>query len=252
MIALPSEEDFARLRAAFAERKQKDAGIGTLGEKALHNMLKYLFCPDGSCHEQKIGPYVADAVADGALFEIQTGNFYPLKKKIEYYLANTDLRVVIVAPAAEKRQVIWVDPETGETGKPHAYTASHERYKLARELFPLCDVWESGRVSVVSVRLEIEEYRMLDGFGKDKKRRSTKGERVPVALLGYRIYENKEDFWQLVPKDLPDVFDAAAFSRLSRLSRLSLSAALGALQRFGVISLVGKEKRKNLYRVNKP
>lgn len=44
----------------------RPCGIGTLGEQTLHAVIKYLLEPDPSCHEKRIGSFVADiARADG-------------------------------------------------------------------------------------------------------------------------------------------------------------------------------------------
>ena len=95
------------------------AGIGTMAEKRMHKALKRYICPDESCHEVRIKPdgtastedrekaesgrggYIADIYKDGEIFEIQTAGFYPLKKKIEFYLKNTDFKVTVVHPLVE-------------------------------------------------------------------------------------------------------------------------------------------------------
>ena len=62
--------------------------ITTYMERSLHASLKEHFCPDEAYHEVKIGKFVADACVDGTIFEIQTGNLAPLRKKIQFYLEN--------------------------------------------------------------------------------------------------------------------------------------------------------------------
>ena len=56
-------------------------GIGTLGEKSLHAVLKRYYQPDESLHERKVGRMTVDAVlSDGSLLEIQTRGFSSLRK----------------------------------------------------------------------------------------------------------------------------------------------------------------------------
>ena len=58
-------------------------GIGTLGEKSLHAVLKRYYQPDESLHERKVGRMTVDAVlSDGSLLEIQTRGFSSLRKKL--------------------------------------------------------------------------------------------------------------------------------------------------------------------------
>ena len=58
-------------------------GIGTLSEKPLHKILKYYFEPDESKHEIKVFDSVADVFDGNEIFEIQTGGFLPLVKKLK-------------------------------------------------------------------------------------------------------------------------------------------------------------------------
>ncbi len=52
------------------KRSFPPGGIGTLGEKTLHSVLKNYFEPDESRHEVKIANYVADIAAENSIIEI--------------------------------------------------------------------------------------------------------------------------------------------------------------------------------------
>ena len=79
---------FDRLcREAIAERRvQGEAGIGTLAEKRLHAVIKKYLCADEDCHEVGVldTRYVSDVRIGNEIFEVQTGAFYPMKKKSNY------------------------------------------------------------------------------------------------------------------------------------------------------------------------
>lgn len=67
--------------------RKPEQGIGTLGEKSLHAVLKYYYQPDESQHERKIGRMTADAILpNGSILEIQTRSFYSLRKNFPYSL----------------------------------------------------------------------------------------------------------------------------------------------------------------------
>ena len=70
-------------------------GIGTLGEKTLHAVLKNYFEENEKNHEVKIGSYVSDIKNDDGIIEIQTGNFNKLRKKLEIFLETEDVRLVV-------------------------------------------------------------------------------------------------------------------------------------------------------------
>ena len=74
-------------------------GIGTLGEKTLHAVLKNYYEPFGENQEIKIGGYVADIVGENGVIEIQTRNFNKLLKKLEAFLEFCDVTVVYPMPA---------------------------------------------------------------------------------------------------------------------------------------------------------
>ena len=88
--------------ACKIEDEQYD-GIGTLGEKQMHAAIKRFICADESKHEIKLDKprdnadgkakarrFVADILDGKTVYEIQTGSFAPLVKKIQWILDNTD------------------------------------------------------------------------------------------------------------------------------------------------------------------
>ena len=73
----------AALKAA--ERDMGGKGIGTIGEKTLHLALKYYFAPDPETHERPVGGFIADAVTEEGVFEIQTRGLSRLKPKLDAF-----------------------------------------------------------------------------------------------------------------------------------------------------------------------
>ncbi len=209
-------------------------GIGTMAEKRMHKALKRYICEDENCHEVRIKPdgspstedreraesgrggYIADIYKDGEIFEIQTAGFYPLKKKIEFYLKNTDFRVTVVHPLVECKWSVWVDPETGET-TPRRRSPKKERLTdLLPEIFWLSEFLDSDRLYFRAPIIEAEEYRMLDGWSRDKKKGSTKYERIPVSLIN-EVEFSAEEVKNLLPDTLDDEFTATEFSKATGL-----------------------------------
>lgn len=78
------------------EREQN--GIGTLGEKTLHAVLKQYYEPDKTNHERKVGSFVADIVTDSGIIEIQTRAFDKLRKKLAEFLEIAAVTVVYPIP----------------------------------------------------------------------------------------------------------------------------------------------------------
>lgn len=233
-------------------------GIGTMAEKRMHKALKRYICPDESCHEVRIRPdgtpstddreraesgrggYIADIYKDGEIFEIQTAGFYPLKKKIEFYLKNTDFRVTVVHPLVECKWSVWVDPETGETTPRRRSPKKEKTTDLLPEIFWLSEFLDSDRLYFRAPIIEAEEYRMLDGWSRDKKKGSTKYERIPVSLINEVEFGAKE-VKNLLPDTLGDEFTATEFSKATGLRGRK---AYSALKLMCLICAVEKGEKK--------
>ena len=77
--------------------------IGTLNEGALHAGLKEWYRRPRDRPEEKVDGYVVDLVRGRLLIEIQTGNFTPLRRKLDALLPSH--RVRLVAPVALSRRI---------------------------------------------------------------------------------------------------------------------------------------------------
>ena len=110
MIVPVDQERFAQA-CRWAE-EHATPGVGGLGEKTTHRALKYYFLPRETCHEQKIGGFVADGLGEDGVLEIQSKNLYTLLPKLEAFLP--EYPVTVVYPVVVQAQILWLDPDTGE------------------------------------------------------------------------------------------------------------------------------------------
>lgn len=240
-------------------------GIGTMAEKRMHKTLKRYICPDESCHEVRIKPdgspstedreraesgrggYIADIYKDGEIFEIQTAGFYPLKKKIEFYLKNTDFKVTVVHPLVECKWSVWVDPETGETTPRRRSPKKEKLTDLLPEIFWLSEFLDSDRLFFRVPVIEAEEYRMLDGWSGDKKKGSTKYERIPVSLINEVTFGAKA-VRELMPDALDEEFSAPEFSKAVGLRGRRAYYALKLMCIAGAVEKGEKKGRSFIYK----
>lgn len=207
-----------RFRMGKHQAPESSPHIGTLREKRLHAAVKLYLCPDEACHERPVADLwpaeddtptktrrmVADILTDGHIMEVQTGGFFPLKPKIEWYLTHTPCRVTVVHPIPAVKYLSWINPEDGSIISRHKSPKRGRVRDVAKELYWLSDYVGNPRVSVRLLLLELEEYRMADGWSRDKKRGSNRYERFPTALLG--------DVTLITPADYADYFLPAALS----------------------------------------
>lgn len=232
--------------------------IGTLGEKRLHAALKLYLCPDEACHERPVADLlsrtdelspkprrmVADILADGHIMEVQTGGFFPLKSKIEWYLTHTPCRVTVVHPISAVKYLSWIDPADGSIISRSKSPKGGRVRDVAKELYWLSDFIGNPRFSVRLLLLEIEEYRLADGWGKDKKRGSNRYERFPMALLGDVTLSAPTDYAAyFLPSALsaPDaernypVFTAAAYAKATGIRGRATYGMIHLLERLGLV-----------------
>ncbi len=249
MLTQREKTNFNVLCAAACERSS--CGIGTLGEKTLHRTLKAFFCPSECVHEVKLYGHIADAVYGGTIYEIQTGGLFPLKKKLLSYKENTEYDIEIVVPVVKKKSLVWIDPESGEMAAPRGTNAGLGKWHILAEMVYLLSVFDFSRMSLTVAELTVCDYKLLDGYGENKKKKATRYERLPTELLDIRNIKTRKDFAEyFLPEDLPNPFSSADFSRKTHLRRRSLSAALKVLLDMNMIRICGKEKNKILYEKN--
>ena len=249
MIDLKEKQKFADVCEKVIAAGHVEMGIGSLGEKYMHRILKTFLCENADFHEVGQGSFVADVMVEDTIYEIQTGGYYPLKRKLTYYLTETDKRVTIVTPVIRKKRLIWVDPQTGAATEGKYTTLRMAWTKILRELYWLSDILDLSRVNFWFPVLSVDEYRKLDGFGKDKKIKATKIEKIPRELLDIEEVADVNDMARLfVPPTLPERFFAKDFSTLTGTRRLSLSSCLHALENMKIIARDGKESNAIVYR----
>ncbi len=253
MMTAAEELSFMRLCREELSRVKVRDGIGLLAEKRLHGLLKRWVCDDETRHEQKVAAdkkrrFVADVLtADGAIYEIQTGDLYPLRQKIEFYMNETDYRVTVVHPLIAEKWISWMDPATGEVTERRRSPRRDGPLSPLAQLKPFVPWLGSPRFSLCFPVIVFDEYRLRDGWGREKKRGSHRYELIPMALTDVRRFAAKEDYAALFPADVPPDFTARTFGKLTRLGGYDLYDVLFVFEALGVIEKSGTRGRAALY-----
>ncbi len=244
--------------------------IGTLREKRLHAALKAYLCPDTTRHERPVGDLltdaddtsqrrmVADILTDGGIMEVQTSGFYPLREKIAWYLAHTAGQVTVVHPIPAVRYLSWIDPASGDILSRRKSPKRGRVRDVARELYWLSDFIGNPRFAVRLLLMELEEYRMTDGWSRDGKRGSSRYERFPSALLGDVTLKSPADYAAYflpaalcIPAEngLPSPFTATDYARTTGIRGKATYSMLKILTSLELIEeCEGKRGRSRLWR----
>ncbi len=245
--------------------------IGTLREKRLHAAIKTYICPDPTCHERPVGDLladgesnatarrmVADILTDGGIREVQTGGFYPLREKIAWYLAHTAGEVTVVHPIPAVRHLSWIDPASGDILSRRRSPKRGRVRDVAKELYWLSDFIGNPRFAVRLLLIELEEYRMADGWSRDGKRGSSRYERFPIALCGdvtlrtpadYAAYFLPAALRTPAEDGIPSPFTAADYARASGIRGKATYSMLGILTSLGQLEACEEKRgRSRLWR----
>ena len=260
MIRIPTDEEKAHFRAlclkhsAFEVRGGEFGGIGIYNEKRLHRILKEFVCEDESCFEIKLGGAVADVFCDGVVSEIQTGGFYPLKKKIDAYLCQEGIKVRIIHPAVCERTIVRVDPVSAEVLYTRKSPKKERAQKILPELIYLSEHLSFENLSIEVYSVKAEEHRYSDEIHRYRKSGKRDSELFPTSLESITVIESREDLLSLLPEELIKTdtpFCSAEFQKFSGIRARRAYNALGALCAAGVLKKEKDGKRAAKYYVER-
>ena len=221
------------------------SGIGTYKEKKLHIILKKYFEENAAYPEIPANGFIADILHGGVITEIETAGFSGLKPKLAAYLP--DYRVNLVHPLIGKKTVSWIDPETGSISAAKRSPKKEGAYDLLFEAVRILPYVNHPNLTLLGPVLEADEYRMLDGWSRDKKRGSHRFERVPSDLLDMIELGCDDDYRRLIPDGCGESFGTADFAARAGIGQETARAVLKVMEARGVVRFLGKEGRRHLW-----
>ena len=237
----------------FEQAKEKIIGkdrqrlqIGTLSEKTVHAVVKNYYEPDEDKQEIPIEGMYADIFTGKEIIEIQTRSFDQVRKKLDRFLAYYPVTVVLPIPAV--KWLIWIDEETGELTDKRRSPKKGNPYKAFKELYKIKQYLKKDGLTIKLLFLDMEEYRLLNGWSKDKKKGSCRYDRIPVSLVNEITLSCPQDYMQLLPNDLPDTFTCAEFAKLVKIPSKQANLVLNILFYLEVVERIGKKGNAYIYK----
>lgn len=238
--------------ARFEQAKQKiigmnreRQGIGTLGEKTVHAVLKNYYAPDCEMQEIPIENFVADIFTGTEIIEIQTRSFNVMRRKLETFLKQYP--VTIVHPIPHIKWVSWIDEETGEASPKRKSPKKGNPYQAFVELYKIRPFLKDENLHFKFALIDMEEYRLLNGWSRDKKRGSERFDRIPLEFVEEVCIDRREDYMQFVPFDLPEPFTSREFAKCAKIPMRLANVVLLILTDLSVVTRVGKQGNCYLY-----
>ncbi len=212
--------------------------IGTYKEKKLHRILKLYFEEDTAYHEVPYAGFIADIKRENRIIEIETSGFTGLREKLEAYLP--ECHVTLVYPVAASRTVSWIDPESGEISPKRKSPKKENVYDLLFECIYILDYLSNPNLTIAGVCMEMQEYRMLDGWSRDKKRGSHRYERIPTDLFEIITLSRREDYEALIPAECRTDFTMPQFCKAIGRNQYTGRAIMKILIKLGLVVQKGK------------
>lgn len=248
-----TEEEIRRFEAAknkIIGQNRDRRGIGTLAEKTVHAVLKNYYAPDEDMHEIPVENCVADIYTGKEIVEIQTRSFNRMRGKLERFLPLYP--VTIVYPIPYVKMLFWIDEETGEISKGRKSPLKGNPYMAFPELYKIKMFLKNPNLHIKLIFLNMEEYKLLNGWSRDKKKGSSRFDRIPVSVENEMEFACPRDYLQLVPYELEEPFTAAAFGKAVHIRKELAGTVCHILNYLEVIEKDGKKGNAYLYRVKEP
>ncbi len=237
---------FNQAVAKILGREHEDHGIGTLGEKTLHAVVKNYVEPDEDFHEVPLEGYVADIYRDGHIFEIQTANFNTMRRKLATLLPL--YAVTIVYPVPATKWLRWIDEETGEITERRKSPKRGTPQAVFAELYKIKMFLKNPNLSIRILLIDVEESRFLNGWSRDRKKGSSRQDRIPIGLVEEYTIECIEDYRMLIPPELAG-FTTKEYAKATKLTVNRAQTALNVLHYLGVVERIGKKGNSYVYEV---
>lgn len=244
----PDKDRFEQAKKKIIGTKRTRQGIGTLSEKTVHAVLKHYYAPDDAMHEVPVEGYVADIYTGNEIIEIQTRQLDRMRSKLEAFLPLCP--VTVCYPVPRNKWLIWIDETSGELSSARKSPVKGNAFMAFPELYKIKMFLKHPNLRIKVVLLDMEEYRLLNGWSKDKKKGSDRYDRIPLEFAEEVDIDGIRDYLQFLPIELQEPFTSKDYAKCVGIRRRLAQVTLNLLTYTGAVERVGKAGNSYLYRVS--
>ncbi len=119
------------------------------------------------------------------------------------------------------------------------------------ELYKIKPFLKNTNLSFTIYLIDVLEIRLLDGWSKDKKNGSHRYNYYPLAIKEEYNINNIDDYYLLIPNNLPFEFNTLDFIKITKLSKRRGYEAISVLKSIDCLELSRKVKNSNYYKIKK-
>lgn len=238
---------FERAKNRVIGINRERQGIGTLSEKTVHAVLKNYYAPDTDMHEIPIKNFVADIYTGSEIIEIQTRSFNTMRRKLTAFLPLYP--VTIVYPIPHEKWLSWIDEESGEMSPKRKSPKKGNAYQAFIELYKIRPFLADSNLKFRFALIDMEEYRLLNGWSRDKKKGSDRYDRIPLEFVEEVCINCREDYMQFIPYDIPEPFTTKDFAKYAKIPVRLAQTVLLILNGLEIVERTGKQGKSYLYQI---
>lgn len=214
-------------------------------ETALHAALKNYYASPGAAQEVLVDGYWIDVVDGDLLIEIQTRNFTAIRGKLAALLEQHTVR--LVHPIAQEKWIVRL-PAEGDT--PISRRRSPRRGRLEHifyELVRIPELLAHPNFSLDVLLTREEEIRRLDGKGSWRRNGASIENRRLIDVITPFHFTTPTDLCFVIPADLEMPFTNRQLAAKLAIPRNLAARMSYCLKAMGLLAVVGKHNRSNLY-----
>lgn len=227
--------------------------IGILAERSLHAALKKWYARPGDLTEVPLEGFHIDLVRGDLLIEIQTRNFYALKRKLPKLLETHRLR--LVHPIAVDKWLVRVAAD-GVTELSRRRSPKHGTFEdIFDELVHVPDLVGHPNFSLDILLICQEEIRRVRKAREKPAKRTRfyrdwdRHDHRLVKVLDSRLIESFDDLRSFLPPDLPPQFTNRDLARKVGNNYSRAQSMTYVMRRIGILKIAGKRSRSILYEI---
>jgi hypothetical protein len=211
----------------------------------LHIALQQYYAGEDGATEAQLDGYRVDVLREGVVYEVQTGSFGAIRRKVEDLSQRHP--VVIVFPVAWRKIIVKLAPETGEILSSRRSPRRGTAWDVVEQLPFLAEALRHENLSLELAMTVVREIRCADGTGSWR--------RGGVATVGRELVEVVEtvrlntarDFARLLPEGLPEPFMVKELAAAAGVNRWLAGRMARGLKRVEALRQVGKKGNAILY-----
>ena len=223
--------------------------IGTLGEKSLHSALKDWYARPEDRVEVEVDGFHIDIIRQKLLIEIQTANFYSLRRKLTILMEKHPVRLVY--PIAQEKWIVRTAKDgVTRLGRRKSPKRGHI-FHLFDELVYIPGLITHPNFSLETLLIQEEEVRCDDGTGSWRRNGLRIADHSLIEVLSQHLFREPEDFLALIPADLPDPFSTKDLAEGIDQPRWIAQQMAYCLRHMGAIDVIGKNRNALLYSFSK-